>query len=109
MVNIFGLNLTATIKRPTKIRRSGGDRETVSQETIASDVLCTLQEAAKPQQYLPGGQVAIRVSRIWFRYGVDVQENDFVTLSDETEWRIEHVMDDAGRHHHLICEVKAFT
>lgn len=106
---MFGLNKTATIKRPSQVGRPGGDRETVNTPDVATNVPCTVQEKMGPQQYLPGGQVAIRQSRIWFKAGTDVQENDFVEVSDGTTWRIEHVFDDAGRGHHLICEVKRFT
>jgi len=106
---MFGLNLTATIERPTKINTRGGDREAVRDTTVATLVPCTAQESASPQRYLPGGQVAVRQARVWFPHGTDVKDNDFLTLSDGTKWRVENVIDDAGRGHHLVCIVKAFT
>ena len=106
---MFGLNNKATIERPRNVTSRGGDRETVEDPTVATLVPCTLQESSSPQRYLPGGQVAIRQARIWFKHGVDVRENDFITLLDGSKWRVENVIDDAGRGHHLVCIVKAFT
>jgi len=106
---MWGLNKTATITRPTKAHRPGGDVTQVDDPTVATGVACTLQENMGAQQLLPGGQVTIRKSRLWFAAGADVEENDFITLSDGSTWRVEHVFDDAGRGHHLVCEVKRFT
>jgi hypothetical protein len=110
---LFGLNLTCTIDRPTRVTTRGGDRDAVASTTVATLVPCARQQWSSKrgkggQQYLPGGQVIVRYAEIYFNYGVDVKWNDFLTLSDGTKWRVENVVDDAGRSHHLVVSARMF-
>jgi hypothetical protein len=110
---MFGLNLTCTVARPTRVTTRGGDRDAVASTTVASAVRCARQQWQSKrgkggQEYLPGGQVLVRYAEIYFVYGADIRVNDFLTLSDGTKWRVENVVDDAGRAHHLCVSARLF-
>ncbi len=109
---MFGLNARATIRRIAKDISASGDAVAAGlPETIAEDVRCTLQATRAPQDFMLSGQVNINTGRVWFRHGVDVQVNDFldITLKGVTSiWTIEGVLDETGRGHHILCDVKRY-
>lgn len=109
---MFGLNATATIRRIAKDIGAAGDAVAAGQPTtIASAVRCTLQATRTPQDFMLSGQVNINTARVWFRRGVDVQVNDFldITLKGTTViWTVEGILDEAGRAHHTLCDVKRY-
>ena len=109
---MFGLNARATIRRIAKDIGDAGDAVAAGlPETIAENVRCTLQATRAPQDFMLSGQVNIETARVWFRRGVDVRTNDFldITLKGVTAiWTVEGVLDETGRGHHTLCEVKRY-
>ncbi len=109
---MFGLNARATIRRIAKDISDSGDAVAAGlPETIAEDVRCTLQATRAPQDFMLSGQVNINTGRVWFRQGVDVQVGDFldITLKGVTAiWTVEGILDEAGRGHHILCDVKRY-
>ncbi len=109
---MFGLNARATIRRIAKDISNAGDAVAAGlPETVAEDVRCALQATRAPQDFMLSGQVNINTGRVWFRQGVDVQVNDFldITLKGVTViWTVEGILDEAGRAHHTLCEVKRY-
>ncbi len=109
---MFGLNATATIRRIAKDISDAGDAVAAGlPETVAEDVRCALQATRAPQDFMLSGQVNINTGRVWFRRSVDVQVNDFldITLGGETViWTVEGILDEAGRAHHTLCDVKRY-
>ena len=106
------LNQRATIRRITKDISETGDAVAAGLPTVvAENVRCTIQATRQPQDFMLSGQVTINTARVWFKYGVDVQTNDFldITFKGQTvTWTVEGILDEAGRGHHILCEVRQY-
>lgn len=109
---MFGLNARATIRRIAKDISDAGDAVAAGLPVVvAEDVRCTLQATRAPQDFMLSGQVNINTARVWFRGRQDVQVNDFldITLKGETAiWTVEAVLDETGRAHHTLCDVRRY-
>jgi len=109
---MFGLNCRATIRRVAKDISDAGDAVAAGLPVaVATDVRCTIQATRAPQDFMLSGQVNINTARVWFRGRQDVLVNDFLDITLKgvtTTWTVEGVLDEAGRAHHTLCDVKRY-
>jgi len=110
---MHGLNQRATIRRIAKDIGDTGDAVAAGlPAVVAANVRCAIQATRQPQSFLLSGQVTINTARVWFKRGTDVRTNDFLDIKFKGKtvtWTVEGTLDEAGRGHHILCEVKQYV